>query len=285
MLYLEDRGDFMDKMYVKDLEVYGYHGVNEEEKRMGQRFLISVELDLDLREAGKSDDLNKTVNYAELCHGLEREFLTEKYDLIEKCAEMLAEYILVNYQSVHKVKLMIKKPWAPIGKPLDFAAVEVERHWHTAYIGLGSNIGDREANLKEAITAMDSCTTRVVKISELYSTKPVGYLEQEDFLNCALEIKTLLTPRELIRFLLQIEKELKRERIIKWGPRTIDLDVLLYDDSITSLEEIIIPHPRMHERLFVLKPLSDIAPYVLHPLLNKRIKELEEELATVQKLI
>lgn len=272
----------MDKMYIKDLEVYAYHGVNIEEKNMGQRFLISIDLWLNLREAGKSDDLSKTVNYAELCHNVEKEFTKTKYDLIETCIEQLAQYILLNYEPVEKVKILLKKPWAPIGKPLDYAAVEIERSWHNAFIGLGSNIGNKKQNLEEAIEFMNIETTRVIKLSNFYTTKPVGYTEQDDFLNCAVEIKTLLTPKELIEFLLNIEKELRRERIVRWGPRTIDLDVLLYDDIITSLEEIIIPHPRMHERLFVLKPLSDIAPYMMHPILNKRIIELEEEAIKIQ---
>lgn len=272
----------MDKMYIKDLELYAYHGVNIEEKNMGQKFLISIDLWLNLREAGKSDDLSKTVNYAELCHSIENEFTKTKYNLIETCIEELAQYILLNYEPVEKVKILLKKPWAPIGKPLDYAAVEIERFWHRAFIGLGSNIGNKNANLEEAIEFMNTETTRVIKISNFYTTKPVGYTDQDNFLNCAVEIKTLLTPKELIEFLLNIEKNLKRERIIRWGPRTIDLDVLLYDDIITSLEEIIIPHPRMHERLFVLKPLSDIAPYIMHPVLNKRIIELEQNAVNIQ---
>jgi len=123
-----------------------------------------------------------------------------------------------------------------------------------------------------------------MKTSEFYETKPIGYTDQDNFINCVFEIKTLLSPLELVRYLLSIEKELKRERVIKWGPRTLDLDVLLYDDLITCDEEIIIPHPRMQERLFVLKPLSEIAPYIVHPILNKRVMELEKELSLSQEI-
>lgn len=265
----------MDRIYVKDLQVYGFHGVNQQEKDMGQRFVISLELFLDLQEAGETDDLAKTVNYAQLCFDVEEQFRKEKYDLIEKAAEKLSEYILLKYEPINRVKIQIKKPWAPIGKPVDYAAVEINRAWHTAYIAIGSNIGDREQNLKSAIELINQSTSnKVTKISNFYETEPVGYLEQDKFLNGALEVKTLLSPIKLMKFLLEKEKELKRERIIRWGPRTIDLDVLLYDNLVTHEEEIIIPHPRMHERMFVLKPLSDIAPYVMHPLLNKRIIEL-----------
>jgi dihydroneopterin aldolase/2-amino-4-hydroxy-6-hydroxymethyldihydropteridine pyrophosphokinase len=265
----------MDRIYIKDLEVYGFHGVNQQEKDMGQRFLISLELFLSLAEAGESDDLSKTVSYAQVCVDVEEEFKKEKYDLIEKAAEKLAEFILTTYELVNRVKVKIKKPWAPIGKPLDHVSVKIDRGWHTAYVAIGSNMGDKEENLNSAVDLINSSAfNKVMKVSKFYETKPVGYLEQDNFLNGALEVKTLLSPRKLMQFLLEKEEDLKRERIIKWGPRTIDLDILLYDDLITSEEEIIIPHPRMHERLFVLKPLSDIAPYIIHPILNKRVIEL-----------
>ncbi|MBK5242564.1 2-amino-4-hydroxy-6-hydroxymethyldihydropteridine diphosphokinase [Clostridium sp.] len=269
----------MDKIYIKDLEVYAHHGVFKEEKTLGQRFKISVELYLSLREAGITDDLTKTVHYGELCNLVEEEFKRESYDLIERATEKLAEFILLKYDLVQRVKVKIKKPWAPIGKPLQYVAVEIDRKWHTAYIGVGGNMGDKEKNIKAALDYINNSShTKITKTSKLYETKPVGYLEQEDFLNCAIEVKTLLNPLELVRFLLSIERELKRERVIRWGPRTIDLDVLLYDNIISYLEEIILPHPRMQERMFVLEPLCDIAPYVMHPILNKSIIQMKKEI-------
>ena len=274
----------MDKIYIKDLEIYAFHGVNKEEKKLGQKYLISVELSLSLREAGQTDDLSNTVNYGELSLRIEKEFLKNKNNLIEKCGEDLAKFILLNYPPVHTVKVLIKKPWAPIGKALDYAAIEITRSWHKVFIGLGSNVGDKEDNIKKALKSMDNSNSRVVKVSKLYNTKPVGYLDQEDFVNCVAEIATLLMPKELMRELLQFELDLKRERTIMWGPRTIDLDVLLYDEEIISEAEIIVPHPRMHERLFVLRPLCDIAPNFLHPILKKRISQLEAEISKTQSL-
>lgn len=267
----------MDKIIIEDLEIYAFHGVNQGEKDLGQRFLISAELYLDLRDAGLTDRLSSTVNYAQLCLELEQVFKKEKHDLIERAAEQLCDHILLTYPIVQNVKLTIKKPWAPIGKMLQYAAVQLERSWHTAYIALGSNMGDKELNIKQAIEKLnDGSKTNVKKISKLYETDPVGVVEQDRFLNGAIEIKTLLSPKELMERLLEIEAELKRVRTIPWGPRTIDLDVLLYDDLITSFEEIIIPHPRMHERAFVLQPLNDIAPYVMHPILEQRVFQLLE---------
>jgi dihydroneopterin aldolase/2-amino-4-hydroxy-6-hydroxymethyldihydropteridine diphosphokinase len=269
----------MDKMRIKDLEVYAFHGVFKEEKTLGQRFKISLVLYLCLREAGTTDDITKTVNYGELCHAVEEEFKKVSYDLIESATEKLAEFILLKYDLVQRVVVKVKKPWAPIGKPLEYASVEIDRKWNTSYIGVGGNMGDKDKNVKAALDSINNAYhTKITKTSKFYETKPVGYLEQEDFLNCAIEVKTLLNPLELVRFLLSIEKELKRERVIRWGPRTIDLDVLLYENIISYLDEIILPHPRMQERMFVLEPLCDIAPYVMHPILNKPIIQIKKEI-------
>ncbi len=274
----------MDKIFIKDLEVYGYHGVYIEEKNMGQRFFISAELYLDLNPPGMTDDLNKTVNYAELCHKIEQRFIEKKFDLIESCAEYLANIILNEYTLIDKVKINIKKPSAPIGKPLKYVGVEIERGWHTAFIGLGSNLGDKEGNLKLAIDMIKETEgIKVTKQSQVYITKPVGYTDQDNFANSVIQLKTLKKPKELLETMLKIEEALKRERIIRWGPRTIDLDILLYDDIVSTDENIVVPHPRMHERLFVLKPLSDIAPYYIHPLLNKTIIQLWEEVTKSNK--
>lgn len=269
----------MDKILIKDLELFAYHGVLKEEKKLGQKFSLSLELNLHLRNAGTSDDLNKTVNYAELCERVEAQFKKEKYDLIEAAGEKIAEYILINYPIIKSVKLTLKKPWAPILKPVNYVSVQIERSWHTAYIAIGSNLGNKERNLNEALNLInENPLCHVNKVSNFYKTAPVGYLDQDDFLNGAAEIKTLMAPSELMNFLLEIEKELKRERKIHWGPRTIDLDIILYDDIVTEDEHIIIPHPRMQERLFVLEPLCDIAPYKIHPLLNKRVLDIKNEI-------
>jgi dihydroneopterin aldolase/2-amino-4-hydroxy-6-hydroxymethyldihydropteridine diphosphokinase len=268
----------MDRIRIKDLQVYGFHGVNFQEKDMGQMFYISLDVFLDIRKAATHDSINDTVSYAQLSVDVEKEFNRKKYDLIEKAAEELAKFVLINYDSVDRIIVEVKKPWAPIGKSLDYASVQIDRCWHTAFIAIGSNLGDKNDNLLKAIDLLkkpDVC--KVVKVSNFYDTKPVGFLDQEDFLNGALELKTLLTPEELMDKLLEIEKELKRERMFKWGPRTIDLDIIFYDDLISYDEKIILPHPRMQERIFVLKPLCDIAPYYLHPVLKRRIIELLED--------
>ncbi|MEG1256733.1 2-amino-4-hydroxy-6-hydroxymethyldihydropteridine diphosphokinase [Clostridium sp.] len=268
----------MDKIYLKNVEIFANHGVFTEEKTLGQKFILDLELTLSLEEAGKTGDLNKSVHYGELCHGIEKVFTEKSYDLIEMAAEKVAEFTLVNYPIVENVKVTLKKPWAPIGRHLDYAAVEIERGWHEAFIAIGSNIGNKEKNLNEAIEKIGNYKEiNVERISSFIVTEPWGYTDQEEFLNGVLKVTTLLSPKDLIRKLLTIEADMKRERVIRWGPRIIDLDVIFYDDLISEDEEIVLPHPRMEERDFVLKPLNEIAPNKIHPLLKKRVFTLFQE--------
>jgi dihydroneopterin aldolase/2-amino-4-hydroxy-6-hydroxymethyldihydropteridine diphosphokinase len=261
------------------LVIYARHGVLPEEKTLGQQFLVSLALYLDLKPAGTLDDLGLTVNYAAVCHDVESIFMRHTYDLIETCAEKTARHLLLNYPALKGVKVCVKKPWAPVGLPLAYAAVEIERFWHTAYIALGANIGDRTAYINAALKAMDSDATKVLKHSSFYETKPVSPVPQGDYINAAAALKTLLSPRELMAFLLKIENELGRERTVHWGPRTVDLDILLYDDVVSDDDVILLPHPRMQSRLFVLAPLSEIAPNAVHPLLRQRIADLAAQLS------
>ena len=268
----------MDKIYLKNVEIFANHGVFKEEKALGQKFILDLELTLNLEEAGRTGDLTKSVHYGELCHGIEKEFVKESYDLIETAAEKVAEFTLFNYPLVQNVKVTLKKPWAPIGRHLDYAAVEIERGWHEVYLSIGSNIGNKEENLNRAIELINSYKEiEVTKVSTFLKTEPWGYLDQEEFLNAALKIRTIFSPQELMRTLLHIEKEMKRERIVKWGPRIIDLDIIFYDDLVLDDDLIIVPHPRMEEREFVLKPLSEIGGNKVHPLLKKRVFRLLEE--------
>lgn len=269
----------MDKIIVKNLEIYAFHGVLEEEKKLGQKFMVSLELDFDFRKAGEDDKLEWTVNYASLCDDVEEFLQKHTFDLIEAAAHQLAVHILEKYPVLDKIRVCIKKPSAPIRKTFGYVAAEVERSWTKAYIGIGSNLGDKHKNIERAISLLRSgSTTKVTAVSEMYITKPVGYTEQDDFVNGALEIRTLLSPDQLLDFLHSIEAELKRERTIRWGPRTIDLDILFYGNLLISDEKLTLPHPRLHERLFAVQPMCDIAPYLIHPLLGKRMLELKLEL-------
>jgi len=145
------------------------------------------------------------------------------------------------------------------------------------YLGLGSNLGDRNINLETAINKIAEIA-KIRNRSSIYETDPLGHEDQEKFLNMAIEISTQLSPTELIVKLLEIEHTMGRIREVKNGPRTIDIDILLYDQYIIVEEGLIIPHIHMHEREFVLRPLAEIAENAYHPTFKKKIKQLLDEL-------
>jgi 2-amino-4-hydroxy-6-hydroxymethyldihydropteridine diphosphokinase len=142
-----------------------------------------------------------------------------------------------------------------------------------AYLSLGSNLGDREHSLREAISRLET-VGRVVSVSSLYETEPVEFADQEWFLNCVVALETTMTPEQLMGALLNIEQSMGRQRVQKKGPRTIDLDILLYGDAALDSPDLTIPHPAMHQRRFVLEPLAEIAPDARHPALKKTAREL-----------
>ena len=147
-----------------------------------------------------------------------------------------------------------------------------------AYISIGSNLGDREENCKQALRLLHANGILIKKQSRMYETEPWGIKDQPKFINMAVEVETDKKPEELLRVLEEIEKEIGRTETVKWGPRVIDLDILFYDDLILKTPDLEIPHPLLHERGFVLKPLSEIAPDKKHPVTGKTVKEMIENL-------
>ncbi len=267
-----EKGDYIS---ITGLEIFAHHGVFEEEKRDGQSFYINARLYLDLHTAGKTDDLSKSVNYGEVCHFMTEVFTKECYDLIETAGEKLCEAVLLQFPLIKEIELELQKPHAPIGLPFQNVSVNMCRGWHTAYISFGSNMGDSRALIEEGIESIKAHPhIRNVVISELLVTKPYGGVEQDDFLNGCLKLETLLNPEELLVLLHQIEKRAGRERIIHWGPRTLDMDIVFYDKLVYESEDLIIPHMDMHNRFFVLKPLSELCPNLRHPIMGKTVAQL-----------
>jgi 2-amino-4-hydroxy-6-hydroxymethyldihydropteridine diphosphokinase len=142
-----------------------------------------------------------------------------------------------------------------------------------AYLSLGSNVGDREAQLRDAQHRLAK-VGKVIAVSSFYETEPVEFTEQPWFLNCAFAIETTYTPEQVMASILQIEEEMGRRRVQNKGPRLIDIDILLFADVIMESSELTIPHPAMHQRRFVLEPLAEIAPQAPHPVFKKTIREL-----------
>lgn len=267
-----------DEIHVENLEVFARHGVFPEENRLGQKFLISLTLFTDTRPAGTADCLTQSIHYGEVSAFLTDYMHEHTYQLIETAAEHMAEELLLRWPLLKGVTLELKKPWAPVGLPLETVSVKITRFWHTAYIALGSNLGDKKAYLDGAVQALDQVRgCQVKKVSSYLVTAPYGGVEQDDFLNGCLELKTFLPPHELLDRLHDIEQAAHRERLVHWGPRTLDLDILLYDDLVLDDEDLIIPHAEMHLRDFVLRPLREIAPHRRHPVLGETVAALAKQ--------
>ncbi|ACD66798.1 2-amino-4-hydroxy-6-hydroxymethyldihydropteridine pyrophosphokinase [Sulfurihydrogenibium sp. YO3AOP1] len=143
------------------------------------------------------------------------------------------------------------------------------------YLGLGSNVGDRLLNLNKAIELLSE-KIQILKKSKIYISKAVGYTDQPDFYNMVLYGKTDLSPEELFNFIKDVEKNAGRVYRFHWGPREIDIDILFYNDLVFKSDKLNIPHPRLHERDFVLLPLIELNPKLFHPVLNKRVSDLKE---------
>lgn len=268
----------MDHIKIDGLSFFAHHGVFASETKNGQRFVISAVLDCDTRKAGQTDDLNCSTSYAEVAEFLVQYLTDNTFQLLEAAVEHACEEVLKQFPLVHGIELELKKPDAPIDLEFESVSVRIYRCWHKAYVALGSNMGDKEAYLRMALDGLNREDTRVVQTSDFLVTEPYGDVVQDDFLNAVCAVETLRTPEELLELLHTLEQKANRERIVHWGPRTLDLDILLYDNCIMYTDELKIPHVDMQNRDFVLRPLAQIAPYAIHPVLGKSVLQMWKEL-------
>lgn len=262
----------MDKISLVDLEIFAHHGVFDFEKENGQTFIVSCECLLDTHEAGTSDNLDASLDYGALAHRLTALFQEETFDLIEAAAEHCAGALLHEFSLIRSLTLTIKKPSAPVNLPLAYPAVTITRGWTPAILALGSNIEPRQEHLDAALTLLSKHPDiRCLRVAPWIETDPVGYTDQDRFLNGAVLIETLLTPHELLDAIHDIEAARKRERIIHWGPRTLDIDIIYYGDLLLTSDDLTIPHPLCMERAFVMEPVIAIAPYWIDPRYGKAV--------------
>lgn len=269
----------MDEIRIDNLEVYAYHGVFPKENEKGQPFFVNMVLYVDTRRAGQADELTLSTHYGEVCHFVTRWMQEHTCKLIETVAENVAREVLKEFPLVEALDVEIRKPHAPIGLPFESVSVKIHRGWHRAYVAIGSNMGDKEKYLQEAIQGLaDHEEILVTQVSSLITTEPYGGVEQDEFLNGMVEIKTLLTPHELLDYLHELEQKAGRERILRWGPRTLDLDIVFYDKLIFEDDVLIIPHVDMENRDFVLKPMVELNANFRHPILQKTMKQLLDAL-------
>ncbi|KNX36158.1 2-amino-4-hydroxy-6-hydroxymethyldihydropteridine diphosphokinase [Luteipulveratus halotolerans] len=255
-----------DRIALQGISVTACHGVLDSEKVEPQPFRADIVLETDLRRAGESDDLDHTISYAEIAQEAERVLSGPSVDLIETLAERIAAIALAR-PTVEAVEVAIHKPQAPAGVPfrdpvLDGPSVTVRREQdRPVVIAAGANLGDRAATLRAAVQALVATEgLELVRVSPLVETDPVGGPDQPDYANAVIIARSRLAPATLLRRLHQIESWHGRTREIRWGARTLDLDLIQVGDpadghDLTSDDEALtLPHPRAHERAFVLVP-------------------------------
>ena len=263
----------MDKIIIENFEVLACHGVNPEEKVIKQRFVFCAVLGVDISKAAQSDDLNMTVSYAAVKKHIQAFCEGNCFDLIETLAARLADGILKTFPLVREIELTVKKPDAPMSGKFDYVAVSVKRAWHRVYLALGSNEGDRNGYLDFALRALESDDNFAnIKESSRLKTEPYGGVATGSFLNSAVECDTLYSPRQLLEAIQKIELDGGRVRKERWGNRTLDIDILFYDNCVIEQNDLCIPHCDMENRDFVLIPLVELCPNKVHPLLKKRVQ-------------
>lgn len=273
----------MDKITVKGIEFFAHHGVLESEKKEGQNFSIDCEFSIDTSLC--NDDLTKTVNYADVACEIVEFSTKNRYDLLETLADNLAKDIFMKFPSINSLTLTVHKPNAPIPTKFQDVSLTVTRKWHTCYLSIGSNLGNRKKNLDTVWKEIEKSPYIMgISKSDYIETEPYGVKDQPDFLNGALKIKTILTHKELLKFCNDAEQLCKRVRTRRWGERTLDVDILMYDDDVIFTDDLKLPHPEMHKRSFVLEPLSQIEPYLVHPITKINVAEMLEAINKGEKI-
>lgn len=256
----------LDRIEVTGLRAWGHHGVLPQETQLGQQFLADITLHLSTAPAGAADALSRTVNYAEAAHAVHEELRGGPYALVETLAERIAQRILTDtgHPLVRRIGVRIHKPAAPVGLPVDDVTVSIERDAAPvqAVLALGTNLGDREQHLHDALALLAATDGIEVEwTGPVLETLPVGGpAGQGAFLNSVIGVRTVLGPFALLEAAHRAEHAAHRERLVRWGPRTLDVDVITYGDWRSEDEVLTVPHPRAGERAFVLAPWHAARP-------------------------
>ena len=264
-----------NKILIRGLEVNACHGVLAEEKINPQPFIFDADLYTDFYSAAKNDDIDGTVNYAKACDILVKTATEKTYNLIETLAYMGA-YALFDGLNLQKISLTVYKPQAPVNHKFGTVGVTVTAEKERVYLSLGSSMGDKKGYLDTAIKRLSETRgVEVKKVSSYIETQPYGGVAENSFLNCAVEIETYLTPRQLLEEIHRIESECGRVRTVHWGDRTLDIDIVFFGRKIVEEDDLQIPHPEYSKRAFVLVPLNEIAPDFVCPVNHKKVKDLQ----------
>ncbi len=260
--------DTVDLIRIEGMRLMSLVGVLPHEREAAQPLQVDLALHVDLHDAEVSDELDDTANYGAVSEAIAATVAAAEDVLLERLAGRIAA-VALSFRHVEAVDVRLTKLRPPIPVDLISTSVELHRsrqsvqtsHGHVAYVALGSNVGDRIGLLCHAVKQLSP-----VAVSQVYETAPVGGpAGQGPFLNMVVELHTSLDPFALIRRLQRLEEEAGRTRVVHWGPRTLDCDLILFDDARISSDILTVPHPRFHERRFVLEPLSELAPHLCPP--------------------
>ncbi|MGB3258579.1 MAG: 2-amino-4-hydroxy-6-hydroxymethyldihydropteridine diphosphokinase [Ornithinimicrobium sp.] len=257
-----------DTISLMGVRAFGRHGVLESERRDGQDFVVDVALDLDTSLSGASDDVADTVNYAEVAADVVAILEGEPRNLIERVAADIADTLLARYPLTEQITVTLHKPHAPVGVPFcDVAVTLTRRRDVPVVIAVGANLGDPQTAVRRALEQLTGIPgVWAVTASGLFRTKPVGGPAQDDYVNAVAVARTCLPPHRLLAALHALEDRADRTRTLRWGPRTLDLDLIQYGDPaagsevVSAAEDLLLPHPRAHERAFVLVPWAAVDP-------------------------
>lgn len=270
--------DGLDTIEVRGIVGFGRHGVLAHEGEFGQSFTVDVCIRADLARAGASDDLEHTIDYGRVAAIAHDRIVGEPFALIERLADVIAADV-AELPGVVSATATVHKPHAPM--PVATADVTVSRTRRApqrVVLGLGANLGDRQASLQRALDRLDAAGVRVDAVSPVFETDPVGGPEQDDYLNAVAVVRTTLGPHALLALLHRIEAAGDRVREVRWGPRTIDLDILDFAGRTVDEPDLVLPHPRAEQRAFVLVPWASVAPQ--HELSGRPVAEWLRELPT-----
>lgn len=252
----------LDRLTLTGLRAFAHHGVYDFEREQGQPFVIDVVVHLDLSQAGAGDALADTIHYGELAEDIVAAVERDPVDLIETVAERVARLVL-SRRPARAVDVTVHKPEAPIPVPFSDVSVTIHRRRTMAIIAVGSNLGDREGTIRQAVLGIAAHPAiRLIEASPLVETAAVKLDGVDEtaprYLNAVLRVETTLSAPALLAELHRIEDAHGRTREERWGDRTLDLDIIVFGDARSDEPRLTLPHPRAHERAFVLAPWAAI---------------------------
>lgn len=247
---------------IEQLKVSACHGVLDFEKTNPQYFVFNINVYTDFLDAAECDDLNKSISYCDIMDDVISFTKNNTFNLIETLAYRVSLFLLNKYTSIKRIDLQCFKPNAPYDADFKNVSTFVSLEWKQAYLSLGSNLGDKKAYLRAGIDGLNCDSIKVIKESSILLNEPYGGVADQEFANMAVEIKTILSPIQLLNKIHEIEYANKRERLVHWGNRTLDIDIILYEGCKMNTEVLTIPHKDYLNRDFVLIPLKEIAPHL-----------------------